>query len=225
MRSFRLLLIFLVIHYGKAYGQSYPQHDSLRFTYLPRHVIKVSPLHLINFYPSVQIAYERHIKNNISLQLDVGYVFHTNYNLKFQNTRGTKLKTEIRYYLNGMVTRAYANYLSAEPYANIINFDREISQTECFDLDCTIQYWRWYNFKVRYREQGLSFKYGYYRYRGKIIMDLNFGLMLRNVDYKKPEIPRGVDQPDEWQWFEIPKEDKRITIGPVAGIRFGYRIE
>lgn len=213
--------------FGTALGWREDNHDSLRYSNLPRHVVKFSPLHLINFYPTLQVAYEFRLKNNFALQADLGYVlsYKINTDPEFKDKRGVKLKTEVRYYLLSFITSHGAWYLSAEPYINIINFDRQTVQTECFDLDCTIQYRRWYDFKVKYREQGIAFKYGIHRYAGKITLDMNIGLVLRHVDYKKPNIPRGFNEPDEWGWFEIPNEEKRTVIGPTVGFRLGYKLQ
>ncbi|MBX2965756.1 MAG: hypothetical protein KF845_06395 [Cyclobacteriaceae bacterium] len=225
MRSYKFIFFLLISGVGTLYAQPHEEKDSLRFSYLPRYTIKVSPLHVFNFYPSIQVAYEHHLKNNFTLQTDAGYVFSIdNLDRRFKNKRGAKLKLELRYYLTDLIRPKGAHYFSLEPYANIINFDRIIQQTECFDLECTQLYTRWYEYVVKYREQGFSLKYGINRYRGRVTYDMNLGLTLRNVEYKKPAIARGLNQPDTWAWFEIPNERKRTTIGPAAGFRFGYRL-
>lgn len=185
------------------------------------HAIKWSPYHLINFYPTIQVAYEYQWHPQFSLQADVGYVVKYQFvkypfrNDRFIDKRGIKLKTEFRYYLNEH-TGGDNSYLSVEPYQNIINFDRRVTRTECFDLECTILYSKQYLYKVRYRETGISIKYGLIERVGRFFLDINFGLCLRNVNYKKPGF-------DQQRWFPIPNEEKRLVIGPVVGIRLGYR--
>lgn len=225
MQNLRFTCIGLVLFFGTASAQS-PTTDSLRFTYLPTHVIKFSPQHLINIYPTFQIAYEYRIKNNFAVQLDVGYAIDYIYNdPEFQDKRGVKLKTEMRYYLPYSIKSRFAQYLSAEPYANIINFDREELQTECFDNDCTILYTRQYNYKVKYREHGISFKYGIHKYGRRVTLDVNAGLMLRFVDYIKPDMARGFNELETFGWLDLPNEDKRTVINPIIGGRIGYRIK
>ncbi len=168
---------------------------------------------------------------NFSIQLDVGYVLdYTPWDMdnpEFQNLRGTKLKLEFRYYLPSSLSKKTAQqYLSVEPYANIINFDRQISQTECFDLECTILYTRNYDFMVKYREQGVSLKYGVQLITHRIVFDLTAGLTLRDIDYIKPSIPTGFNQVEFVPLVDLtPNEEKRIDFRPIIGAKIGYKIK
>lgn len=176
----------------------------------------------MGFYPSIQLAYEYQFHKNHSIQLDAGYVkdFEENSDL-YKNKRGVKLKTEWRYYLETR-SRERILYLALEPYANLINFDRNEFKTECFDVECTVLYTREYNYLVRYRETGVSFKLGTQLQAQRFTFDFNSGLMLRNIHYKKPFIPRGLDDVDRFGWVFFPNEKKRVVFGPVIGIRVGY---
>jgi len=190
------------------------------------HIIKLSPFHVLNFYPTLQLAYELQWHSQFSLQADIGYVFTLdNSDVRFIDKRGIKLKTEVRYYYLKNNSRTAMHYFAAEPYQNIINFDRRETKTECFDIECMIIYSKQYFYKVRYRESGLSLKYGIMRERKRILFDINCGLTLRVVNYKKPDIPRGFDEFDNMSWFSIPNERKRITVGLALGLRIGYRIK
>lgn len=189
------------------------------------HIIKWSPLHLSNFYPTLQFAYEYKWSPEFSIQLDAGLVVNSatwRDTERFSDKRGIKLKSEFRYYF--YVSESIFRYLSAEAYTNIINFDRNTTQIECFDLDCTIQFSRRYLYKVKYREQGLSFKYGYVRKFDRVILDFNFGLTLRNVEYKKPNLPDALNDFQRDFAFSIPNEEKRLAFSPALGLRIGYII-
>jgi hypothetical protein len=220
------VIIILIAVIKNLHGQ--PARDSVAsgFSYLPKQVIKLGPLHPLNFYPTLQLAYEYRLTRNFTLQADFGYVltFLHSYNPEFQDKRGVKLKLEARYYLPALIKPRSAHYLSVQPYATSINFDRETQRTECFDLDCTIQFTRWYNYEVKYREQGLAFQYGIHLYGRRITLDVSMGLMLRHVEYKEPPLPRGINEFDEWSWFRIPNEDNRTVIGPTGAIWLGYKL-
>lgn len=200
--------------------------DSLTVAMLvPERAVKFSPFHLVNFYPTVELSYEHRIKPSATLQLELGYVldYSTNTSERYSDKRGIKAKLEVRkYFALANKRRRKGFYWAAETYVNIINFDRERTQEECFDLECNHVYFRRYENKARYREQGLSLKIGSIRYfDSRIFIDLNTGVTLRNVDYHTP--PAGF-RGDVLPVFEIPYESDRVTVGPNLGIRVGYRI-
>jgi hypothetical protein len=212
--GFLLLIVSLTVS-----GQTLP--DSLKTK--QQSILKWSPFHLVGFYPTVQLAYELRYNENQSIQLDAGYVINLERNNeRFKNLRGTKLKVEWRYYLDP-AHLARRRYLSLEPYTNLINFDRTEFNTECFDVACQVLYTREYNYMVRYRETGVSFKLGLQKQLQRFVFDVNYGLMLRDINYKKPEIPRGFNEEDFVGWFSR-NEDKRVVFGPVVGLRLGYRL-
>jgi hypothetical protein len=202
--------------------------DSLLFPkVIPVHAIKFSPFHLVNFYPTVQVAYEHRIEENVSVQFDVGYVVRNEgwVDPEFRDKRGFKVKVESRFYFSPNPSGTRASYIAPEIYFNAVDFDRTDSRVECYDLDCQITYTRTYYYKVRYREPGFGCKVGFVRYFGDFIIDLNAGLAIRFVDYKKPLLPREFNQPEEGVFFDIPNERKRIGRTPLLGIRFGYRFQ
>jgi hypothetical protein len=203
-----------------SFAQAVPP-DSVKKKQPYRAIVKWSPFHLINFYPSLQLAFELQLNNRHSIQLDAGFVLDAEENNhRYKNKRGVKLKSEWRYYIEDN-TQGHSTYLSLEPYTNLINFDRIESKVECFDVDCTILYTREYNYMVRYRETGISFKFGNQFQSGKFFFDFNFGLTLRDINYKKPTIPIGFNEPPPRGWV-FRNEDKRVTFGPALGIRAGY---
>ncbi len=171
------------------------------------------------------MGYERQIAKHQSLQADVGVVFqYFIYNPEFQDKRGVKLKGEYRYYLGQYDFRKVGAYLAAEAYWNIVNFNRETSQTECYDLNCQSMFRRTYFYKVKYREEGLALKYGLMINAGGFIFDFNAGIALRFVDYKKPNLPPNREVLFDGQFIQIPNETKRIAPGVALGVRIGHTI-
>lgn len=199
---------------------------------IPVHAVKLSPFHVLNFYPTIQVAYEHKVGMRSTIQLDAGCVLNdrNSDSRKFHRKRGVKLKTEWRYYYGERAARNVLFYGAIESYYNIINFNRTKSVIECFDEDCTQQYERRYPaYKVKYREPGLNLKWGFVKYYSKLLFDINLGISYRYVVYKQPRyIPDTnvllfVD--DEGPLFDIPNEKTRLGVSPVLGIRFGYRIK
>jgi hypothetical protein len=203
--------------------------DSLSVSMLvPDHAIKVSPLHLINFYPTFELSYEKSILPDVTLQAELGYVLDlgTEYkNQEFQNKRGVKMKLETRYYFWGRTDKRKLYYIAGEVYGNIINFDRGQSRVECYDLECNFEYRREYLYKMRYRENGFTVKAGLMKYLFRnFFFDINSGLTLRNIKYHRPaEFEFQFE--DDWSFFNIPNENNRVVLSPNLGLRLGYRLK
>lgn len=208
------MFLFFVTTIGRAQGVE-PE-----LTLVPTNAIKLSPFHLINFYPTLEVSYERKIWKRFTFQTEVGYVL--NYQTQatdYQNKRGVKLKFEPRYYFHQKGDRVLY-YGAVEYYNNIINFDREVHVTECFDVDCVNQFDRLYFYKVKYREQGVSFKGGMTIHFNKVFLDFNAGISIRSIDYDDPLDVDGLD--DNFLYFG-PNEEDRTVPSPCLGIRVGYR--
>ena len=185
---------------------------------VPERAIKFSPFHLINFYPTIEISYEQRIRPRFTLQAETGYVLNYRYNTDddFQNKRGIKAKLEARNYLSGPPDRRKLFYIATEIYLNAVNFDRQTGQVECFDLECNHRYFRRYNYKMKYREEGISFKVGFIRYWNQaLFLDLNTGVTVRNVQYKEPIVVREFRGDVVWGGPDIPNEDDRVTVSPT----------
>lgn len=226
-REGSVLIFFLLLQFSPCFSQ-----DSTKlqppdvYTYLmPGRAVKVSILHPLFFYPTLQLAYEFKLSKRFTLQTDAGYVlnYHSE-NPEFQNKRGAKLKAELRYYIWPSFLLDRINYFSVEPYGHIVNFNRQETLNECFDLDCTIRYSRKYDYKVKYREAGLALKYGYFKHYNRFALDFNFGVALRGVNYIKSARPITDPLfPDiEDFGFNLPNENKRLAFSPVLDLRLVY---
>jgi hypothetical protein len=219
MKKILPLFIFLTTHVVTA-------QDSLWVTQrVPKNAIKFSPLHLINFYPTIELSYERRIKNEITMQAELGYVLNNpeNSNTQYRDERGVKIKLEPRYYFS-KAKKSIVLYGAAEVYANIINFDRVRYKTECFDGDCMSQYRERVAYKVRYREEGFSVKCGFVKYVGNFFIDFNTGWTTRFIKYHEPDFGITQSTDDNLSFLSFtPNERNRIGLSPAVGARLGYR--
>lgn len=201
--------------------------DSLTVEMLvPDKAIKISPLHLISFYPTIEVSYEQKMLSRTTLQLELGYVldYGKARSREFVDMRGVKTKLEGRYYYHGRLDRKKLSYLSLEPYINVINFDRQDFLQECFDLECHHIYTREYFYRIKYREQGASIKTGRIRYlTSDLFIDINFGLTLRNIQYIEPD--NLIREFDSWGILDIPNEKDRVGLSPNLGVRIAYRVK
>ncbi len=224
MYCYRAILLFLfsLICFSTRCQQA--KSDTLLRKLQIHQYVKFSPLHLLNVYPTVQIGYEYRWGRWFGIQTEAGYIlpysiFGTD--AEFLNRKGAKALTEFRYYFAG-ATPKQQHYTALELYGNGANFDRETSTLECFDAECTQTYSRRNFYQVKYREQGLTLKYGLVWYSKRLMFDINWGLRVRKIDYKKPAF---IDQNDnDTNFWKIPDETKRTTWLPVTGMRIGWRL-
>lgn len=212
-----------------AFGQFVPPDSLPKAMYVPSSVLKFSPLHLINFYPTLEFSYEFRLKGRVTMQAEGGWI--VNYasaeQTDFLNKRGFKAKLEERFYLFYFDRHPGNMYLAAETYYNHVNFDREETVNDCFDNNCQSQFTRRVRYLMQYREYGESIKWGWVKYWSRFVLDLNAGWTLRVIKYERANPLPGVpvdDFNDTWG-FDIPNERDRTTIGPNLGIRVGYRFK
>jgi hypothetical protein len=168
------------------------------------------------------------VVGRFNMQAEAGYVidYQNPDNSDFINKRGMKFKLEERYYLTYFARHPGNFYLAAETYYNYINFDREQQVRECIDNNCEFPYIRTAVYVRRYREYGQTIKWGWIKYWGRFVMDLNTGWTLRFIQYSGAEPITGLSPEDVvFDSFDIPNEENRITIGPNLGIRLGYRFK
>lgn len=193
---------------------------------VPRSAVKFSPLHLFNFYPTFQLAYEHQVASSLTVQGDVGYILnYGNYDPRYQDKEGVKIKLEARLYMEDATATNKIYYFGLEPYANFINFNRtESGPEECLDESCSNLFIRNYTYQVKAREKGFGFKVGKVRYYGKVMVDLSLGVMMRFIDYSNSMPELFPEEVREWDW-ETPNETDRTVPSPYFGARIGYRIK
>ncbi|MEX2230757.1 MAG: hypothetical protein WD824_01250 [Cyclobacteriaceae bacterium] len=202
------------------------QDHSWKADPVPRHAIKFSPFHLLNFYPTIQMSYETRIKNRFTLQVEGGYIVRRSvyrYDSEFLDKRGLKAKLEPRYYF-GLKGEKSFYYGALELYVNAVNFDRQDSRVECFDLECTRTFRRDYTYEMRYREHGLAAKSGFISYFSQFFVDINAGLIVRNIRYYEPAwLEPEVLAGEFFPGLKTPFEQDRLAMSPALGLRIGYR--
>jgi hypothetical protein len=226
VRNFKNPIVILVFLAAPLLGYAQREKDSLTMAMLvPQQAIKFSPLHLINFYPTVEFSFEQKITSQVTLQAEFGYVlnYSNEWNEDFIDKRGAKIKLEGRYYFFGRTDRKKIYYIAGESYVNLVNFERSRRIRECFDLECEHEFMRDITYTMKYREKGFTIKAGLVWYAGKFMFDFSSGWTVRGIEYREPAgIP--TDFSDDWIFFEIPNEDDRIALSPNIGIRLGYRL-
>src|SRR5688572_6403800 len=118
-RSLAFVIFFLLTCF------LFAQENEQTETFVPALTVKFSPLHLINFYPTIQLAVERKIKGKLSGQVDLGYIVRSQPdNSAFSNMRGYKAKAEARQYIIEGRDRNRVLYGALELYRNAVDFDR-----------------------------------------------------------------------------------------------------
>lgn len=191
------------------------------------HAVKISPFHLASFYPTIQLAYEIKVAKRFSIQLEGGYVlnYKVNEDPAYQDKRGVKAKLELHYYMLPSERAKLIYYGALEIYWNVVDFNRLTSQQECFDIECNHVFTRQYTYKVMYREPGVGLKVGFMKYFSDFFMDINSGWALRFITYTDSSWPTAfAEEGNGSGMFPIPNEEDRITLSPIFGIRFGYRL-
>jgi hypothetical protein len=223
------LCIVLGITGTQAFAQTYT--DTTKRLIAPKFAVKFSPLHLLAFYPTAQVAFETRVYQNLSFQLDVGPVlkYSENDSESYADKRGAKWKAEFRYYFQ---PAAFTDlYLAAEFFYNHVDFNR----TSVFGIGCpsgNCDYFQYKTFKVEYREHGPSLKVGFMYYfdsEERFFIDFNGGVSLRTIRYHYKGKPTGdniIDYSyDDYNLFGTPYEEDRNAYGLIVGYRVGYRFK
>jgi hypothetical protein len=226
MRQFFTLLLSLMCLLGMAQERSSEKHM------ISKLAVKWSPLHLINQYPTFQIAVEQRITDKISFQYDFGTVLSTNdFNNENKNKRGFKAKFEIRHYAAS--TRFWRFYYGPEFYYNRVNYDKaETFRVNAGD-DETEVYFRHMKYGMQYREPGITLKAGAVFSVYRFCIDFNVGISGRFINYKsvnepKPPTYQSTNDDDDshfgpFNYFRALEQD-RTVVYPAVGVRIGYII-
>ena len=210
-------------------------HQSIAQSYRiepPRLAVKWSPIHLINFYPSIQIGLEHKLFRNITMQYELGAIIDMGVmsNDDFIDQRGFRAIGEVRYYLPSPPKIPF--YIAGEYYYGDIRFDRsDVIGYNCQGGECL--YFEYITHRVNHRHQGVGLKYGILLFPGwnknrKFFFDLNVGAAYRSIRYNYPELPDGNDitrfeQKSDDHIFR-PEENKGRHVRPVVGLRMSYVI-
>jgi hypothetical protein len=195
----------------------------------PRLAVKWSSLHLIHFYPSIQIGVEHVLLKNVRAQYDVGLVVdRLGTDEEYENCRGFRGIGEIRYYIPSPPKIPF--YIAGEFYYSDIKFDRtNVAGYDCQGEHCL--YYEYLTYTMTHGNQGAGLKYGILLFPGwnrnrSFFFDINVGIAYRSITYRRPAtLPANItifeDDNDDFLSFR-PSEDNRREFRPVVGIRLGY---
>jgi hypothetical protein len=214
-----LLLLSTVVYAQKT--DSVPARKTMH-----RFAVKWSPVHLVGYYPTVQLAVEHRIADRLSLQWDAGYVVNTS-SVESKDgfdKKGFKAKVDVRYYFP---FGRSAVLLAPELYYNYVDY----KSSGTYGIDCDepggeCYYYRYYTYPVRYREPGLNFKGGLFHRFGKhFCIEYHVGLALRFIRYKTPGKPAAASYEEQYEngLFDFAADQKSLnTLFPSTGFRLGY---
>jgi hypothetical protein len=196
----------------------------------PRFAVKWSPLHMIYFYPSAQVAVEHRLFKRLNVQYDFGLVIDYPYadSEDFRDKEGYRLTGEVRYYVPSPPKIPF--YLATEYYYSDIRFTRsQVIGHGCESGDCN--YFQYTDYKVEHTNQGMGLKFGILLFPGwnknrSFFFDINAGGAYRNIVYTEIGKPAGtgivVYDNDDSTIF-TPSERSRDEFRLILGIRLCYR--
>ncbi|HEY5750824.1 MAG TPA: hypothetical protein VIU12_32395 [Chryseolinea sp.] len=197
----------------------------------PKLAVKWSPLHLIYFYPSFQVAVEHKLTQHINLQYDFGWILHypSSNTEEFSNKSGYRGIAELRYYLPSPPKIPF--YLAGEYYYSRVAFDRsEVIGYDCASGNC--DYFQYTTYKVVHHNQGVGMKFGLLLFPGwnknrSFFFDVNGGVAYRSIlytDVGKPNTPQAQSFSNHSEDLFAPTERDHGEFRLIVGIRLGYRI-
>jgi len=197
----------------------------------PKLAVKWSPLHLIYFYPSFQVALEHKLTQHVNLQYDLGWILNypSSDDESFRNKAGFRGIVEARYYLPS--PRKIPFYLAAEYYYSRVTFERsEVIGYGCESGDC--DYFQYTTYQVIHHNQGAGMKFGLLLFPGwnrnkSFFFDINVGAAYRDITYSQPNlltVPFSRSFGNDSNDVFAPSEKNHGEMRPVVGVRLGYRI-
>lgn len=198
----------------------------------PRFALKWSPSHLIYFYPSLQVAAEIKVMNNLTIQYDLGVVLEPPFsdNEDYMRRRGYRCIAEVRYYIPSPPKIPF--YVAAEYYNSVVRFNRSnVIGYDCGGEDCL--YFEYVTYNVRHKNEGVGLKFGILLFPGwnrnkTFFFDCNVGIAYRSLSYHSTNMPEGYGitsfENDEFIPFR-PSEKDRRELRPVVGLRISYSLK
>ncbi|MGC3944063.1 MAG: hypothetical protein QM762_05975 [Chryseolinea sp.] len=196
----------------------------------PGLAVKWSILHLLYFYPSIQLSLEQRLFKNFGIQYEGGWVINSYENTSdYEDKRGFRGAIELRYYLPS--TDKVPLYISGEYYYHNIKFNR----TETVGFNCATgmcDYYQSVTYPITTEEMGPAFKFGMLMFPGwthnrRFFFDINSGFAFRRMNYSYAARPSGVgvqyfDDSANWRLF-APDEELTKRVRFVLGARLCFR--
>lgn len=224
----RLWIICLA---GIALYQAIPGAAQSAIVEHPKLAVKWSPLHMIYFYPSFQVALEHKLTQHINVQYDLGWILNypSSGTEEFSNKGGYRGIVEVRYYFPSPPKIPF--YLAGEYYYSRVTFDRsEVIGYNCDSGNC--DYFQYTTYKVVHHNQGAGMKFGLLLFPGwnknrSFFFDLNAGVAYRSIlytDVGKPNTPGSRSFSNDSDDLFAPTEQDHGEFRLIVGFRLGYRI-
>jgi hypothetical protein len=197
----------------------------------PKLAIKWSPLHMLYFYPSFQVALEHKLTRQINLQYDLGWILNypSSGTEDYSNKAGYRAIAELRYYLPSPAKIPF--YIAGEYYYSRVTFNRsEVIGYDCVSGNC--DYFQYATYEVVHHNQGVGIKYGLLLFPGwsrnrSFFFDVNVGAAYRSIFYADVGKPasQGVQSfSNNHDNIFAPTEKDHGEFRLIVGVRLGYKI-
>lgn len=224
MRFFLIILPF--IFYVSCFGQ--PTDSVTNDQNKPQHLISVSPLHMLNRFPTVFLHYERSLTASLNLNLGGGVIVDlednetNNGEQDFLNKRGFKLNSELKHYFESSGSGLFYISLLAE-YFNI-KFDR----ARTFGFNCadgfSCAYFQYDEYEVTRQHYRVGGKGGFMtNLGGGVMLEVGLGIVM---DVKQYDTSGRIDNFDiQYGDTRLREEGRVARVLPIPHFRLGYLIK
>ncbi len=221
MRLF--FILFALLYFSEIRGQS---QDSVIFKNKPKRLVSVSPLNLMNRFPTVFLHYETHLVGNMNVSMGGGVVVNLEddaegFDRNFLNRRGFKLNNEYKYYFEGSEDILISVSLMFE-YFNV-KFDR----ARTFGFDCSnsrdCSYYQFREYAVTRQQYRVGAKSSILTKVGKrFIAEAGLGVVWDVRNYSHSGRLEGFDV--QFGDTRLQEEGSDVNILPIPHLKFGYLI-
>lgn len=215
------LIIALIVIQSGAFAQD---QDSTNILAVPKHLISVSPLHMLNRFPTIFIHYETNLKNNWNVSFGAGVVLDledesTSYRQDFLYRRGFKLNNEYKYYFYEDRNTLFS-FIGFFEYFNI-QFDR----ARTFGFDCTndfsCSYFQYNEYEVTREHLRFGMKGAVLvKFDKRFAMEFGMGLVLDVRNYSTSGRLENFDV--QFGDTSLLEDGSETLILPIPHLKFGY---
>lgn len=190
-------------------------------------IIKFSPLSLIESLQSVQFALEHQLGGRISLQHEAGYIYKFDEvdiwgsSDPYLNTRGVRLRNEIRYYFDPKPKKLEGGYFAGELLYNFLRFDKSTSVGRDCNGSWNCQYYEYMYYRAQKQVFALHLKVGYQALMAnRLVLDIYGGYGGRHLKELNLHPPEGLQPNDRFNFTGEKYIDNRISLS--LGFKLGY---
>jgi len=222
MRKVMLFFYFLIGISLNLSAQN-TEHRKYRFG---QFIIKMSPVHLVGHFPTVQFGLEQRLTEKIALQCDLGLAI--NYDNLFQkrdvDMHGYKTKIQLRRYISTHAVN-WRFFIAPEFWYNHIDYNA----TRIYQVhdESQLDYLQYLKSPARYRERSVALNMGAVFTSGRFVIDFQGGIATRFIQNKivSPGSDYEVQTSDKKNLDIFHEATSLNTILPTFDIRLGYIIK